>query len=95
VYLLALCWDGLDPIVGLVVAISLPLVSLWANMLGGVLPLAATHLGYNPAVTTAPLMTTIVDSSGLVVYFLTAKAIMPASMLSVMKEAGGVAAAAS
>ncbi|EEH55937.1 Mg2+ transporter-e family [Micromonas pusilla CCMP1545] len=95
VYLLALCWDGLDPIVGLVVAISLPLVSLWANMLGGVLPLAATHLGYNPAVTTAPLMTTIVDSSGLVIYFLTAKAIMPASMLSVMKEAGGVAAAAS
>jgi hypothetical protein len=40
-------------------------------------------------------MTTIVDSSGLVIYFLTAKAIMPASMLSVMKEAGGVAAAAS
>ena len=32
---------------------------------------------YKPAVTSAPLMTTVVDSSGLVIYFLTARAIMP------------------
>lgn len=38
---------------------------------------AAVWMGYNPAVTSAPLMTTVVDSSGLVIYFLTARAIMP------------------
>lgn len=49
--------------VGLVVAVSLPLVSLWANLLGGLFPLLAVWMGYNPAVTSAPLMTTVVDSS--------------------------------
>lgn len=33
----------------------------------------AARLGANPAVTSAPLMTTIVDSSGLVIYFYVAK----------------------
>ncbi len=55
--------------VGVVVAISLPLVSLWANFLGAVLPLLAASLDANPALTSAPLMTTIIDSSGLLIYF--------------------------
>lgn len=55
--------------VGVVVAISLPLVSLWANLIGAALPLIAARLGSNPALTSAPLMTTIIDSSGLLIYF--------------------------
>ena len=55
--------------VGVVVCISLPLVSLWANFLGAALPLLAARLRRNPAVTSAPLMTTIIDSSGLLIYF--------------------------
>mmetsp|Transcript_65757 Transcript_65757/g.158555 ORF Transcript_65757/g.158555 Transcript_65757/m.158555 type:complete len:309 (+) Transcript_65757:82-1008(+) len=55
--------------VGVVVCISLPLVSLWANFLGAILPLLAARLRRNPAVTSAPLMTTIIDSSGLLIYF--------------------------
>ena len=51
--------------VGVVVCISLPLVSLWANLLGAALPLLAARLRRNPAVTSAPLMTTIIDSTGL------------------------------
>lgn len=39
-------------------AISLPIVSLWANLLGGLFPLLSAKYGYNPAVTSAPLMTT-------------------------------------
>jgi len=34
------------------------IVSLWANLLGGVFPLLSARLGFNPAVTSAPLMTT-------------------------------------
>ena len=73
IFAISLMWDGMSPGVGLCVAVSLPIVSLWANVLGAILPLAAASMGYNPAVTSAPLMTTIVDSSGLIIYFLIAK----------------------
>jgi Mg/Co/Ni transporter MgtE len=73
IFALSLWWDGFSPQVGMTVAISLPIVSLWANMLGGLFPLVAVYFGYNPAVTSAPLMTTVVDSSGLIIYFLIAK----------------------
>lgn len=76
VYGLSLVWSGFSAEVGLAVAISLPLVSLWANLLGGVLPLASQALGFNPAVVSAPLMTTVVDATGLAIYFLVAKMII-------------------
>ena len=80
VFFLSLAWEGISPLIGLVVAISLPLVSVWANVLGAGLPLFAVKLGFNPAVTSAPLMTTIVDSSGLVIYFLVAQRLMPETL---------------
>lgn len=76
IFLLSLLWDGISPRVGVVVAVALPVVSMWANLLGGLFPMVAVKLGYNPAVTSAPLMTTVVDSSGLVIYFMIAKWIM-------------------
>ena len=76
IYILAFYWNGLERNIGLVVCISMPLVSAWANMLGGLLPLMSVYLGYNPAVTSAPLMTTVVDSSGLIIYFMVAAAIL-------------------
>ena len=51
----------------------LKIISLWANMLGVALPLLAQRLRLNPAVTAAPLMTTIVDATGLLIYFYIAK----------------------
>ena len=57
IYVIAIYWSGLEVKIGLVVCISMPLVSAWANMLGGLLPLLSVYLGYNPAVTSAPLMT--------------------------------------
>lgn len=69
-------WSGLDAQVGLTVAVALPIVSCWANFLGGVFPLLSAHYGFNPAVTSAPLMTTVVDGSGLAIYFWIAKIIM-------------------
>ncbi|EFN54495.1 hypothetical protein CHLNCDRAFT_135185 [Chlorella variabilis] len=78
VVIMAFCylWSGISTQVGVTVAISLPVVSLWANLLGGVFPLLSSHLGFNPAVTSAPLMTTVVDSTGLILYFGIAKAVM-------------------
>lgn len=66
-------WPGLDSEVGAVVAIALPVVSLWSNGLGAFLTLVADRYKMNPAVTSVPLLTTIVDSTGLVIYFYIAK----------------------
>lgn len=66
-------WAGISTKVGVVVAIAIPLVSLWANGLGAFLTLAADKLKFDPAVTSVPLMTTIVDSTGLMIYFYIAK----------------------
>eukprot|EP00899_Mesostigma_viride_P008002 jgi/Mesvir1/17202/Mv07620-RA.1 len=76
IFCISFVWGGISPRVGLTVAVALPLVSLWANCLGAFFPLAAVKFGYNPAVTSAPLMTTIVDSSGLMIYFYVARWIL-------------------
>ena len=51
-------------------------VSLWSNGLGAFLTLSSAKLRLDPAMTSAPLMTTIVDTTGLVLYFMIAQAII-------------------
>lgn len=61
--------SGLNPLVALTVAVTLPIISIWSNVLGVLLPMGAVHFGLNPATTAAPLMTTLVDATGLLIYF--------------------------
>jgi Mg/Co/Ni transporter MgtE len=74
--LAAVVWPAVSNQVGVVVAISLPIISLWANGLGALLTLACSRLHADPAVTAVPLMTTIVDCTGIVVYFYVAQIVM-------------------
>lgn len=53
----------------LVVALSLPIVVIWATSVGSLLPLGAKRLGIDPAVMSAPFITTFVDATGLIIYF--------------------------
>lgn len=53
----------------LVVATALPSVVLWAVTVGSLLPIAAKRVGIDPAVMSAPFITTFVDATGLVIYF--------------------------
>ena len=76
IFVLSLFWRGIPNDVALTVAITLPVVSVWANILGGVFPLMSAHFGYNPAVTSAPLMTTVVDATGLAIYRSIARVVM-------------------
>ncbi|MHA7860720.1 magnesium transporter [Tessaracoccus sp. Y36] len=64
------------PGIALVVAISLVLICAWAATIGGAMPLLARKMGIDPAVVSAPLVTTLVDATGLVIYFLIAKAVL-------------------
>jgi len=58
---------GLD--LSLVVGFALPAIVIWATAIGSVLPLAAKRLGADPAVMSAPFITTFVDATGLIIYF--------------------------
>lgn len=76
IFVCSFLWPGMPREVALTVAIALPVVSVWANVLGGAFPLISTWLGYNPAITSAPLMTTVVDCTGLAIYLSIAKLVM-------------------
>ena len=59
----------LDPMLALLVSISLVATILIAKMIGCVLPLFAKKLHMDPAIMAAPLITTIVDVCSIMVYF--------------------------
>ena len=59
-----------------VVSLTLLCVCTLATLVGSLLPLLARRLGFDPAVMSAPFITTLVDASGLIVYFLIAKVIL-------------------
>ncbi|HLH22730.1 MAG TPA: magnesium transporter [Chloroflexota bacterium] len=55
--------------VGPVVAVTAACIVLWAAAVAAVLPLVLHRLRLDPAVISAPLITTLVDGTGLVIYF--------------------------
>jgi magnesium transporter len=72
---LALLW-GTGPRMGLTVAVTLPAVCVWANVVGALIPLIADHIGIDPAVVSAPFITTLVDATGLFIYFSVAQMVL-------------------
>ncbi|HAA79197.1 MAG: magnesium transporter [Microbacteriaceae bacterium BACL25 MAG-120322-bin65] len=58
--------------VGITVGVSVVLVCIWAATVGSLMPLMAKTLNIDPAVISAPLVTTLVDATGLVIYFVVA-----------------------
>ena len=65
-----------DPRIGAVVGLTLLTGCTFASLIGSALPLVAKRLGLDPAVMSIPLITALIDASGLIVYFLFAIAIM-------------------
>jgi magnesium transporter len=55
--------------VALTVSVTIFVIIIWANMLGSVLPLLAHKLNIDPTVVSGPAMTTLVDATGLFIYF--------------------------
>jgi len=56
-----------------VIAVALSLQVITANLIGAILPLIASKFKLDPAVVASPALTTIVDITGLILYFNTAK----------------------
>mmetsp|Transcript_20224 Transcript_20224/g.34781 ORF Transcript_20224/g.34781 Transcript_20224/m.34781 type:complete len:213 (+) Transcript_20224:1-639(+) len=70
---------GVSPEISLVVAISLPCVSLWSNGLAAFVTLASSKLKLDPTMTAGPLSTTLIDTTGLVLYFCIAQLVLDAT----------------
>ncbi|MBX3119559.1 MAG: magnesium transporter [Fimbriimonadaceae bacterium] len=75
-FLRALWWWGSDFRISLVIGLALPAIIFWSSIVGSVLPLGAKRLGIDPAVMSAPFISTFVDATGLVIFFEIARHIL-------------------
>jgi magnesium transporter len=65
----------------LTVAFSLLGVVLWGTLSGSMLPILLKKLGADPAASSAPFVATLVDVTGLIIYFTVAVVIMRGTLL--------------
>ncbi|RRJ94536.1 magnesium transporter [Opitutaceae bacterium TAV4] len=56
-------------LIGCAVGASLVGIVLWGSLVGSMLPLILKRLGFDPATSSAPFVATLVDVTGLVIYF--------------------------
>lgn len=62
--------------VALTVAVTVFVIAVWAATVGAVLPIVLSRLHVDPAVVSAPFISSLVDSTGLIIYFTLATLIM-------------------
>ena len=67
-FIVAIFWNQ-DFQVAVVVALTLPVVVLWAVTVATIVPTLADHYHIDPTVISGPMITTIVDATGLLIYF--------------------------
>lgn len=65
-----------DAKIATIVSLTLISICFWATFVGAGLPMLAKRAGVDPAVVSAPIITTLVDATGLVIYFLIAQAVL-------------------
>ena len=69
------------PLVALTVGTSLVGVVLWGTLSGSMLPFVLKRFGADPATSSAPFVATLVDVTGLVIYFSVAITVMSGTLL--------------
>jgi magnesium transporter len=69
------------PLVALTVGIALVGVVLWGTLSGSMLPFLLRRIGADPATSSAPFVATLVDVTGLIIYFSIALVIMRGVLL--------------
>jgi magnesium transporter len=82
-------WHAITPelygqhwlLIGVVVGITLLGVVLWGTLCGSMLPMILKRLGADPAVSSAPFVATLVDVTGLIIYFSVAFLLLSGKLL--------------
>jgi magnesium transporter len=67
---------GVSNEIAIVVAVTLIAICAWAATVASTLPLLLRRLGVDPAVVSAPLISTLVDGTGLIIYFEIARIVL-------------------
>ena len=68
-------------LVALTVALALVGVVLWGTLVGSLLPFLLRRLGFDPATSSAPFVATLVDVTGLIIYFSVAILVLRGTLL--------------
>jgi magnesium transporter len=84
-----LAWHAISPelygshwqLIGITVGVTLLGVVLWGTLCGSMLPMVLKRLGADPAVSSAPFVATLVDVTGLIIYFTVALIILTGTLL--------------
>ncbi|WP_163557908.1 magnesium transporter [Halomonas sp. NO4] len=65
--------------VAMIVALSMVTIVLFGSLLGMCLPFVLDRVGWDPATASAPLVTTLIDATGVLIYFSIATTILSAA----------------
>ena len=71
----ALLWNA-ELKLAITVSVTMFAICVWSTTVGSLVPILAQRVRVDPAVLSAPLITTLVDATGLIIYFSIAKAIL-------------------
>jgi magnesium transporter len=74
-YVRAITWASSQAL-AFTVSLSIMAIVIWASALGSLLPLLVARLRVDPAVVSGPVMSTLVDATGLFIYFTVAGVIL-------------------
>jgi magnesium transporter len=81
-------WSAFSPIygphwalIGFTIFLSLIGVVMWGTLSGSMLPFLLRRLGFDPAAASAPFVATLVDVTGLVIYFTVAMFVLRGTLL--------------
>jgi magnesium transporter len=87
-FLRIVLWQTVEPIYGphylfvaATVCLSLVGVVLWGSLIGAMLPFFFRRIGFDPASASAPFVATMVDVTGLVIYFSVAAFVLRGTLL--------------
>lgn len=67
--------------IGLTIGLALVLIVMWGTITGSMIPFVLKKFGLDPATSSAPFVATLVDVTGLVIYFSMALAILSGKLL--------------
>ena len=82
--ILPILWLLYSAEVAATIALTIVLICGWACIVGGVLPLVAKKLKVDPAVFSTPVVSTLVDATGLIIYFTMANLILADQIAAAM-----------
>ncbi|MBX9771885.1 MAG: magnesium transporter, partial [Candidatus Obscuribacterales bacterium] len=87
-YIRVIVWESLfhtygphSQLLGVTVGLSLVGIVLWGSVSGSILPFVLKRAGFDPASASTPFVATLVDVTGVVLYFTIASVVLKGAML--------------